>query len=139
MERTQLNLSYHLIKRKGKSYNTSEKNRNYNPFKVATLTVYLMGADDFCEPKSTTIIPESRSKNGYITRDNSTEKKTDKGIPIAPAQKCTQGPARLGRSSSSQSFVDSMNPKYVAPVIIEPVKPGTTPLYRAEHNHQNKW
>lgn len=61
-----------------------------------------------------------------------------KTIPTAPAQKWAQGPARLGRSSSSQSFVDSINPKYVAPVIIEPVKPGTTPLYRADQYQQKK-
>lgn len=49
-------------------------------------------------------------------------------LPTAPAMKCAQWPLRLGCESSIHFLVDSMTPKYVAPVARDPVIPGTTPL-----------
>lgn len=49
-------------------------------------------------------------------------------LPIAPAMKCAQWPLRLGCDFSTHFLVDSITPKYVAPVAREPVTPGVTPL-----------
>lgn len=49
-------------------------------------------------------------------------------LPTAPAMKCAQCPPRLGCDSSIHFLVDSMTPKYVAPVARDPVTPGATPL-----------
>jgi len=49
-------------------------------------------------------------------------------LPTAPAMKFAQWPLRLGCESSIHFFVDSMTPKYVAPVARDPVIPGIAPL-----------
>jgi hypothetical protein len=54
------------------------------------------------------------------------EKASD--LPIAPAIKCDQCPLRLGLAFSNHVLVDSITPKYVAPVASDPVTPGLIPL-----------
>jgi hypothetical protein len=49
-------------------------------------------------------------------------------LPIAPAIKCDQCPLRLGLAISNHALVDSIIPKYVAPVARDPVTPGLIPL-----------
>lgn len=49
-------------------------------------------------------------------------------LPIAPAIKCDQCPLRLGLAISNHVLVDSITPKYVAPVARDPVTPGLIPL-----------
>lgn len=68
-----------------------------------------------------------------MTNDNPTQSERKKAkvearLPIAPAMKCAQWPLRLGWECSIHFFVDSMTPKYVAPVARDPVIPGATPL-----------
>lgn len=63
-----------------------------------------------------------------VDQNKQEKKKSDKYSPTAPAMKWDQWPPRFGFFSSIHFLVDSITPKYVAPVASDPVNPGVTPL-----------